>query len=111
LAEVCRELGVTETTFYRWMRKFHGVGTRELRQLRDENRKLEQVVADLTLDRTVLQDALQKQVVRPAYRRELASWARKRFRFSQRRACRALGAALSSVRYRTVRPPPSRQAK
>jgi putative transposase len=63
VAEVCRELGITETTFYRWKRKFHGVGTpelRELRQLRDENRKLKQVVADLTLDRTVLQEALRK---------------------------------------------------
>ena len=63
VAELCRELGITETTFYRWKRKFHGLGTpelRELRQLRDENRKLKQVVADLTLDRTMLQDALRK---------------------------------------------------
>lgn len=63
VAEVCRELGITETTFYRWKRKYHGMGTpelRELRQLRDENRKLKQVVADLTLDRTMLQEALRK---------------------------------------------------
>jgi putative transposase len=62
-AEICRELGVTETTFYRWKRKFGGLGTpelRELRQLRDENKKLKQVVADLTLDRTMLQEALRK---------------------------------------------------
>jgi len=63
VAEICRELGVTETTFYRWKRKYAGMGTpelRELRQLRDENRKLKQVVADLTLDRTMLQEALRK---------------------------------------------------
>ena len=63
VAEVCRELGITETTFYRWKRKFGGMGTpelRELRQLRDENKKLKQVVADLTLDRTMLQEALRK---------------------------------------------------
>jgi len=63
VAELCRELGITETTFYRWKRKYHGLGTpelRELRQLRDENRRLKQVVADLTLDRTMLQDALRK---------------------------------------------------
>jgi putative transposase len=63
VAEVCRELGITETTYYRWKRKFGGMGTpelRELRQLRDENKKLKQVVADLTLDRTMLQEALRK---------------------------------------------------
>ena len=62
-AEVCRELGITETTFYRWKRKFGGITSpelRELRQLRDENRRLKGVVADLTLDRTMLQEALRK---------------------------------------------------
>jgi putative transposase len=63
VAEVCRDLGITETTFYRWKQKFGGLGTpelRELRQLRDENRKLKQLVADLTLDRTMLQETLRK---------------------------------------------------
>jgi len=63
VGEVCRELGITETTFYRWKRKFGGISTpelRELRQLRDENRRLKAVVADLTLDRTMLQEALRK---------------------------------------------------
>ena len=61
--DVIRRLGITETTFYRWKRKYHGISTpelRELRQLREENRRLKQVVADLTLDRTVLQEALRK---------------------------------------------------
>ena len=63
VAKICRELGITETTFYRWKRKFGGITLlelRELRQLRDENRRLKGVVADLTLDRTMLQEALQK---------------------------------------------------
>lgn len=63
VAEVCRDVGITETTFYRWKRKFGGLGTpelRELRQLRDENRRLKQLVADLTLDRTMLQETLRK---------------------------------------------------
>jgi putative transposase len=41
VAEICRELGITEATFYRWKRKYHGISTpelRELRQLREENR-------------------------------------------------------------------------
>lgn len=61
--EICRELGITETTFYRWKKKFGGISSpelRELRQLRDENRRLKTVVADLTLDRTMLQEALRK---------------------------------------------------
>jgi putative transposase len=63
VGEVCRELGITETTFYRWKRKFGGISSpelRELRQLREENRRLKTVVADLTLDRTMLQEALRK---------------------------------------------------
>jgi putative transposase len=63
VGEVCRELGITEATFYRWKKKFGGISSselRELRQLRDENRRLKAVVADLTLDRTMLQEALRK---------------------------------------------------
>jgi putative transposase len=61
--EVCRKLGVTETTFYRWKRVYEGMGVAELRRLRqleDENKKLKQLVADLTLDKRILQDVLQK---------------------------------------------------
>jgi putative transposase len=63
VAELCRKLAVTETTFYRWKRQYGGMGVselRELRQLRDENRKLKQVVADLSLDKTILQESLRK---------------------------------------------------
>ncbi|MHB0949523.1 MAG: transposase [Gemmatimonadaceae bacterium] len=51
---VCRELGVTETTFYRWRRKFESrpiEELRELQQLREENERLKRVVANLILDR------------------------------------------------------------
>jgi putative transposase len=61
--EVCRKLGVTEQTFYRWKRKFAGMGVVELRRLRqveEENRKLKQLVADLSLDKHMLQEALRK---------------------------------------------------
>jgi putative transposase len=63
VVEVCRKLGVTEQTFYRWKRKFAGMGVVELRRLRqveEENRKLKQLVADLSLDKHMLQEALQK---------------------------------------------------
>ena len=63
VAEICRKMEITETTFYRWKKKFGGMGTpeiRELRQLREENRKLKQLVADLSLDKTILQESLRK---------------------------------------------------
>ncbi len=59
--DVCRRLGVTETTFYRWRKKYQGVSSvelRELKLLRDENRRPKQAVADLTLDKSILRDAL-----------------------------------------------------
>jgi putative transposase len=63
VAEGCRKLGVSEQTFYRWKRKFAGMGVAELRRLRqleEENRKLKQLVADLTLDKHMLQEVLRK---------------------------------------------------
>ena len=59
--EVCRKMGVSEQTFYRWKKQFAGMGVaevRRLKQLEEENRKLKQLVADLSLDRQILQDAL-----------------------------------------------------
>jgi putative transposase len=61
--EICRKLQVTEQTFYRWKRKYAGLGVselRELKQLQEENRRLKRVVADLTLDKDILQEALRK---------------------------------------------------
>ena len=63
--EVCRKMGVTEQTFYRWKRKFAGMGVAELRRLRqleEENKKLKQVVADLTLDKAMLQEVIGKKL-------------------------------------------------
>ena len=59
--EVFRKLGVSEQTFYRWKRRFAGMGIAEVRRLRvleEENRKLKQLVADLSLDKQMLQDVL-----------------------------------------------------
>ncbi len=61
--EICRKREVTEQTFYRWKRKYGGLGVpelRELRQLREENRRLKGLVADLSLDREILQEAVRK---------------------------------------------------
>jgi putative transposase len=63
--QVCRELGITEQTFYRWRRKYAGMGVaerRRLRQLEEENRKLKPLVADLTLDKHMLQEVIRKKL-------------------------------------------------
>jgi putative transposase len=65
VSEVCREMGVSAQAFYSWKRRFAGLGVselRELRQLREENQKLKTLVADLTLDKHILQDVLSKKV-------------------------------------------------
>jgi putative transposase len=63
--EIVRKLGISEATFYRWKKKYAGLGVaevRRLKQLEDENRRLKQVVADLTLDKHMLQDVLSKKL-------------------------------------------------
>jgi len=61
--EICRKMGIVEQTFYRWKKKYVGMGVAEVRKLRileEENRKLKQLVADLSLDKQMLQDVLRK---------------------------------------------------
>lgn len=63
VGEICRKLQITEATFYRWKKKFGGLGVpelRELRQLREENGRLKRLVADLSVDKEILQEALRK---------------------------------------------------
>jgi putative transposase len=63
VSEVCRKMGVAEQTFYRWKKKYIGMGVAEVRRLKvleEENRKLKQLVADLSLDKQMLQDVLRK---------------------------------------------------
>jgi putative transposase len=57
IAELIRKVGITEQTYYRWKAKYAG-----LKQLRDENTRLKQLVAELTLDKTMLQDVLRKKL-------------------------------------------------
>ncbi len=65
VTEVCRKMGISEQSFYRWKRKYEGMGVAELRRLRqleEENRKLKKLVAELALDKHILQEVLQKKV-------------------------------------------------
>jgi len=65
VAEVCRQVGIAEQTFYTWKRKYAGLGLSELResrQVREENTKLKRLVADLSLDRHLLQEIVRKKL-------------------------------------------------
>ena len=63
VAEVIRKVGISEQTFYRWKKQYVGLETdqaRQMKQLQEENSRLKQLVADLSLDKTMLQDVLEK---------------------------------------------------
>jgi putative transposase len=65
VVEICRKHGISQQTFYLWKKKYAGLGLnelRELRQLRDENQKLKRLVADLSLDRHILQEIVAKKL-------------------------------------------------
>jgi putative transposase len=74
--EVCRKLGITEQAFYRWKKEYAGMGVAEIRRLRqfeDEKRRLKALVADLTLDKHMLQEVIRK-TVKPAQKRPLVEF-------------------------------------
>ena len=63
VGDICRQVGISEQTFYRWKKTYGGMlpsEARELKQLRDENVKLKRLVADLSLDKAMLQDVVSK---------------------------------------------------
>lgn len=65
VSEIARKLGIAEQTFYRWKKRYGGLApseVRRLRQLEDENKRLKQMVADLSLDRHMLQEVIRKKL-------------------------------------------------
>ena len=65
VGEICRKMGISNQTFYSWKKKYAGLGVPELRrlkQLEEENRRLKRMVADLSLDKQMLQDVLSKKL-------------------------------------------------
>ena len=65
VADVCRQMGIAEATFYVWKKKYASLGVAELRQMRqmqEENARLKRLVADLTLDKQILSEVIRKKV-------------------------------------------------
>ena len=74
VVELCRQAGITEQTFYRWKKQYVGLEVdqvRQLKQLQEENARLKRLVAELSLDKTMLQDVLSKKLGSP---RGAARW-------------------------------------
>jgi putative transposase len=67
VAEICRKAGISQATYFNWKKKYAGLLPTEmkrLKQLEDENARLKKIVADLTLDREMLQDVIRRKLVR-----------------------------------------------
>ncbi len=99
-------MGISVATFYVWRKKYGGVGPSELRrlgQLEEENRKLKQIVADLSLDRAMLQHAVAKGALRPSQRRSLVPELMQCFGCSQRNALRVVKMSTSTYLYKAVK--------
>ena len=65
VSEICRKMGISEATYYNWKKKYGGLGVsevRRLKQLEEENSRLKRMVADLSLDKQMLQDVLSKKL-------------------------------------------------
>lgn len=65
VAEVCRKAGISDATFYSWKKRYGGLTPSEvkrMRQLEDENNRLKKIVADLTLDKAMLQDVVRRKL-------------------------------------------------
>ncbi len=98
-------MGVSEATYYRWKRLYGGLGPSELRKMRqlgEEKHKLKRLVADLSLDKAMLQEVLAKSLA-PGRLREIVHWVQDCYRVSERRSCSVLRFDRKTHRYWSVR--------
>nr|WP_127070953.1 IS3 family transposase [Pelagibacterium lentulum] len=106
VGEVCRKAGISEATFYNWRKRYAGLMPSEmkrLRQLEEENGKLKRIVADLSLDKAMLQDVLFKKALTPARKRSLVDEIRATWKVSIRKTCDALRVDRSLYHYKSRR--------
>ncbi|MEM9912732.1 MAG: IS3 family transposase [Pseudomonadota bacterium] len=99
--DAIRQIGVTEQTYYRWKKKYGGMGTdqlKELKRLQKENERLRNAVSDLTLDKLILTEAAKGKLLSPARRRACIDRVRAELDISERRACRVLRQHRSTQR-------------
>ena len=100
VSDVTRQMGISEQTLFRWKKQYAGLQSdqvRELKQLQDENTRLKKLVADLSLDKAILQDINQKKMGRPALKRQAVNYVVDHYRTSRRRACRIVNLHRSNA--------------
>ncbi|WP_416365316.1 IS3 family transposase [Sphingobium sp. JS3065] len=110
VAEVCRKAGISQATYFNWKKKYAGLlptEMRRLRELEEENGRLKKIVADLTLDREMLQDIVPPKALRPDRKRELVGGMLADWGVSIRRACKVLPFDTSSYHYKSRRTDPA----
>ncbi|MCS2164480.1 IS3 family transposase [Scandinavium manionii] len=91
--DVCREAGISEASYYNWKAKYGGMEASDIKKMKgleDENRRLKQMFADLSLENRALKDVIEKKPLKPAIKRELVSYVKEMFSMSVRQACRRL---------------------
>ncbi|WP_155276178.1 IS3 family transposase [Solemya velum gill symbiont] len=99
--DAIREIGITEQTYYRWRKKYGGMGIdqlKELKRLQKENERLRKAVSDLTLDKQILSEAAKGKLLSPSRRRACIEHVRRMMPVSELRACRVLGQYRSTQR-------------
>nr|WP_275691292.1 IS3 family transposase [Klebsiella pneumoniae] len=100
--DVCREAGISEASYYNWKAKFGGMEAsdiKKMKDLEDENRRLKQMFADLSLECRALKDIIEKKPLKPAIKRELVSYLTAQFAMSLRQTCRILSLSRTVFRY------------
>ncbi|WP_156916806.1 IS3 family transposase [Leisingera aquimarina] len=99
--DAIRQISVTEQTYCRWKKKYGGMGTeqlKELKRLQKENERLRRAVSDLTLDKLILSEAAKGKLLSPSRRRACIDHVRSQIKISERRVCRVLGQHRSTQR-------------
>ncbi|MBT0318426.1 IS3 family transposase [Morganella morganii] len=101
--DVCREAGVSEATDYNWKARYGGMEAsdiKKIKELEDENRRLKQMFADLSLENRALKDVIEKKPLKPAFKGELVTHLITTFGLSIRQACRSLNLSRTVYHYR-----------
>ncbi|MCH7949432.1 MAG: IS3 family transposase [Candidatus Dadabacteria bacterium] len=102
--EICREMGVTENTYYRWRKEYGGMQVNQAKRLKElerENSRLKRAVANLTLDNLILKEAFRGKLLSTERRRRCVVHIQQKLGVSERRACRVLGQPRSVQRYQS----------
>jgi len=102
VAELCREHGMSQASFYKWCSKYGGMDMslmKRMKELEDENRRLKRMYAEEKLKAEIAREAIEKKVVRPSRRKEMAQRASEEYNVSIRMVCAIFTVSPTCYRY------------